>query len=364
MSSNLPPSYEEIDTLKDKEIKTVLGAIRRAELAKAKSLDTNDLAKRPPRKKDEKKNAFLYQVEGPTELPTLKFGADQSVLTLDTLDKARPEKRASIENDTVCRKSIPNDVTEKVTASISLNDFAKHCDDAKAKSKKVSKVNSPKVKKVRILKQPHKKKESIKNADDKSGKDEPKTETDKKSSIDIQNEIPEVVSPISISEPTSSQAAEPIKPKYKRRQNNNMKDQVVVSAEPPIPKPRKHSLPQSTDGFQMVAIDGQISQSQTNNNDDTWDLVAQHRKNTRAQEIGQQMTKFDLSQPPADTLQMQQRHIDVLTKPKTIREMRREQIDSSLTVVDNRNPMSAGIDRNGDLKLNGKNVNEESDTEA
>lgn len=329
-----------------------MGAIKRAELVKAQTLDSNELAKRPSRKKDEKKNAFLYQVATPIEMPTLKFGSESSmlVLTLNTLDEAEPEKRTTSQNVTTCRNSITKEVTE-TTQAMSLNYFLKDADDAKPKVKKVSKINSAKVKKVRLLRQPQNKKESIKNADDKSAKDERKTKIDEKSSIEIQDQdLHEIL-----------EVEEPTKPKYKRRHNINTKDQEAVSAEPPIPKPRKHSLPQSTNAFELEAP---ISQSQVSYNDDTWDLVAQHRKNTRAHKIGHQTTKSDLSKAHVDTLQMQQRQIDILTKPKTIREMRREQIDDSLTIVDNRMQPSAGIDRNGELKLNSKNVNEKSDTEA
>lgn len=118
---------------------------------------------------------------------------------------------------------------------------------------------------------------------------------------------------------------------------NQKQTEFLKLNEPPIPKPR---LVLKLDGFDDDTRETQIdnkskknvvipvlsSPSSPSDTEDTWNLVAKHRLNTRAitaTAISARQKSDSEETKNSSILQMKQ--IDMLNKPKTMREMKREQ---------------------------------------
>lgn len=371
--SPLPPPYEETDSMKKQDVKPVLGAIRRAEAIRAKSSNKS------------KKNAFLYQVPMPVEIPTLKYASESSIPLLNDkpiVDSKEPTHAKEIieivqVQDTMDNNKQSNGFQELFGEQVTKNDKIENKSKEKSMMSKDGKVKSPKIKKVRVLKNPQKKKESIKHDTEVSLKDEEKNMKEKLSKNNnvraIQFDVDDEIQSMS-NQSTIQMLAEFPKQKFKRRNDPTTARENIIapSSEPPIPMPRKHSLLPENEVISDSIGDEPIIKEI--NNDNTWDLVAKHRSNTRAIITTQQIVQVHPSPNLENSItsnhdmQLQQRQLDIITKPKTIREMRRQQIDDGLLIIgggeSNDNTSMAMIDRNGELKLNQKRKDEESDTEA
>lgn len=373
-----PPPYEETDPMKNVETKSVLGAVRRAEaINNAKSSNKS------------KKNAFLYQVPTPVEVPKLKFAIESStpMLNSDIIEKEivnfeqssplHAEEIVQIHDSTDNNKQINGfqvifgEQTTKIDEMLPNNNKSK---EEKSITLKDGKIKSPKIKKVRVLKNAPKKKEILKHDNDVKlqMKDEKQEVLLKNNNARaVQFDLEEIQS-VPDGQTTIETIAEIPKPKFKRRKDQVAAKENIITpiGEPPIPMPRKHSQLSSNEINSNVIEDPLAIKSSDNTNDNTWNLVAKHRSNTRAMAAATTQQTVQVHRSPNlnnsitsdhDILQLQQRQIDIITKPKTIREMKRQQMDDGRLNNDN---ATSTIDRNCEFKFNDKNKDEESDTEA
>lgn len=114
-------------------------------------------------------------------------------------------------------------------------------------------------------------------------------------------------------------------------ESSDVKNGPLVDSEPPVPRQRTIlnlepaiSPPPVRNGRMKV----QSSSDDDDAPDDTWNMLAQHRMNTQnmvqAQAAAKQRQPAANQRPRADIAQ-QQRQIELINKPKTMREMRKDQ---------------------------------------
>lgn len=114
-------------------------------------------------------------------------------------------------------------------------------------------------------------------------------------------------------------------------ESSDLKNGILVDSEPP-PVPRQRTIlnlepaispPPLRNGRMKV----QSSSDDDDAPDDTWNILAQHRMNTQnmvqAQDAAKQ--RQPAAKQRADVVVQQQRQIELINKPKTMREMRKDQ---------------------------------------
>lgn len=315
-----------------------------------------------------KKNAFLFQVATPTAVPSLKPICPPSPVTNNTSESPKPQEspstsrsifsfilpknaknaptspftsmpdlRAEIQPDirsAVSRNASSSSIAQSPLAELptpsdfngraksSIFSFLKGGNKTEATPPSTEIVLAPKkekkkkMKTIRVLKEP------------------------KKPPVDVTKIKPALRNPLNRTESVEKSSKQNVSVKFAELPSNvssedessDLANRILVDSEPPVPRQRTIlnlepaiSPPPVRNGRMKV----QSSSDDDDASDDTWNMLAQHRMNTQnmvqAQAAAKQRQPAENRRPTADIVAQQQRQIELLNKPKTMREMRKDQ---------------------------------------
>lgn len=349
-----------------------------------------------------KKNAFLFQVATPTAVPSLKPIPPPSPVTFhpsvspkmepsaspstsrsifsfiipkiantppqsgppspftsmpDLRADIAPEVRSALPRNTSASSLAQSPLAELPAPSIvaqkevngraksSIFSFLKGSNKTEATSTEIvlppKKETKKKMKTIRVLKEP------------------------KKPPVDVTKIKPALRNPLNRSESVEKSSKPNVSVKFaelpsnvsSEDESNDMKNVTLVDSEPPVP--RQRTILNLEPAISPPPIRNGRMQAQSSSDDDdapgdTWNMLAQHRMNTQtmvqAQAAAKQRQPAVNQRPSADIVAQQQRQIELINKPKTMREMRKDQ--------EERRGKEVRLDGDGGRR------NVESDTEA
>lgn len=322
-----------------------------------------------------KKNAFLFQVATPTAIPSLKPpspvtnnasmspqiksqaspSTSRSIFSfiLPKIEKTPPQSEPPSPFTSMpdLRAEIPPDVSRNESASCPLAELPAPSTggqkeiNSRAKSSifsflKVGTKTEAQPPSTEIILPP--KKESKKKMKTIRVLKEPK-----KPPVDVTKIKPALRNPLNRSESLEKSSKPNASVKFAELPTNvrfaeassedeshDLKMGTLVDGEPPVPRQRTIlnlepaiSPPPVRNGRTKV----QSSSDDDDAPDDTWNMLAQHRMNTQnmvqAQAAAKQRQPAANQRPRADIDAQQQRQIELINKPKTMREMRKDQED-------------------------------------
>lgn len=394
-----PPPYQATDPLKPPEEHF-------KKFTKNKRHQNSSSPLHSPAIQKSQKNAFLYQVPTPANVPKHKATRRATAISMPDLsvdETADTSLQPSPLNRASSSSPLSPQTKEKTKSSIFSFMLPKTNDKAVKKPDVQATVNEKpkKLKTVRVLKQPKTPKNKVaKETTKPQAVERHKSNLPQSSNGVVQSVVTAVRAvPLVVNDPPLNDTSlersldAPSKRTVQSEQTIQLDKPLehgidtpsVESKTPPIPKQRtilNLTSTEHTPSSQIASSKQPQSPSSPSDNEpeDTWNLVAKHRQNTQTMAKVQAAVKprppqsTEAQKNPLDSLQMgsritieqlqqskilqQKRQIDMINKPKTMREMKKDQMQRQ------------GEQGHGGQGHGGKEINftngkkEDSDTEA